>query len=195
MCQGAVRQVTTDVTASVPTRDLVSQEDWKTKELVQLAKLQKKEQELSAEPTTLVGAIQELNLKNDGRMTAAQRRLKHREAAVLDRSGSSVEFIDEVKGDPERERREKPVVKLTPPVVHSVVTSPVDAPRQAVALLPAVVQAADAQVDVPDEDRDRDDPDKDRIIVQRLRVKLEMDALAKYKADHVIKRENWRRRR
>ena len=47
VCQGAVRQATTlqrsmnqVVTASVPTRDLVSQgkEDWKKKELVQLAK-------------------------------------------------------------------------------------------------------------------------------------------------------------
>ncbi len=106
-----------------------------------------------------------------------------------------MEFIVEVKGDPERERREKPVVKLTPPVVHSVATPPVAEPRQAVALLPAVVLAADAQVDVPDEDRDRDDPDKDRIIVQRLRVKLEMDRLTEYEADHIIKRENRRRRR
>ena len=100
------------------------------------------------EPTTLEGAIQELNLKNDGRLKAAQRRLKHKGTAVLDRSDSSVEFIVEVKGDPKKERREKPVVRLTPPVVSSVATPPVAEPRQAVALLPAVVQAADAQVDV-----------------------------------------------
>ncbi len=144
------------------TRDLVSREDCKKKELVERAKLQRKEQELLAEPTTLVGAIQELNLKNDGRLTATQRRLKHRGVAVLDRSDSSVEFIVEVKGDPEKERREKPVVKLTPPVVHSVATPPVTAPRQAAALLPAVVQAADAQGDVLDKDGDSDDPDKEQ---------------------------------
>ena len=78
--------------------------------------------------------------------------------------------------------------------MHSVTAPPVAELRQAVALLPAVVQAADAQVNVLDEVRDRDDPDKDMIIVQRLRVKLEMDRLAKYKADHVIMRENWRQR-
>jgi len=44
-----------------------------------------------------------------------------------------VEFIAEGKGDPERERREKPVVRSTPPVVDSVVTPS--------------VQAADAHVD------------------------------------------------
>ncbi len=107
-----------------------------------------KEQELSAEPTTLVGAIQELNLKNDGRLKAAQQRLKNRGAAALDRSDSLMEFIVEVKGNPEKERREKPVVKMTPPVVDSVATPSVAAPRQAVALPSAVVQAADAQVDV-----------------------------------------------
>jgi len=195
VCQGEVRQVTTAVTASVPTRDLVSREDCRKKELMELAKLQKKEQELLAEPTTLVGAIQELNLKNDGRLTAAQRRLKHRGAAVLDRSDSSVEFIVEVKGDPEKERREKPVVRLTPPVVNSIATPPVAAPRQAVALPSAVVQAADVSVDVLDEDEDSDDPDRDRIIMQRLRVKLEMDRLAKYESEYAAKRENRRRKR
>jgi hypothetical protein len=190
VCQGAVRQATTlpgspilTVTASVPTRNLVSQgkEDWKVKELVQLAKLQKEEQKMIAEPTTLVGAVRTLNRLNDVRPTAAQQRLKHRGAAVLDRSDSSVEFIVEVKGDPEKERREKPVVRLTPPVMVSVVTPPVAAPRQA--------------VDVLDEDGDSDDPDRDRIIMQRLKVKLEMDRLAKYEADYALKRENRRRKR
>jgi len=51
----------------------------------------------------------------------------------LDGSDSAVEFIAEGKGDPERGRREKPVVRLTPPVVDSVVTPS--------------VQAADAHVD------------------------------------------------
>ena len=190
VCQGAVCQVTTAVTANVPTRDLVSREDCEKKELMELAKLQKKKQELLVEPTTLGGAIQELNLKNDGRLKAAQRRLKHRGAAVLDRSDSSVEFIVKAKGDPEKERREKPVVRLTPPVVSSVATPPVAAPRQAVALPSAVVQAADASVDVLDEDGDSDDPDRDRIIVQRLRVKLEMDRLARYESEYAAKREN-----
>jgi len=44
-----------------------------------------------------------------------------------------VEFIAEGKGNPEREGREKPVVRSTPPVVDRVVT-------------PAV-QAAEAHVD------------------------------------------------
>jgi len=74
------------------------------------------------EPTTLVGAVRSLNSLNDGRATAAQQRLKSRRAAILDRSDSSVEFIAEGKGDPERERREKPVVRSTPPVVDSIVT-------------------------------------------------------------------------
>ena len=102
-------------------------------------------------------------------------------AAILDRSDSSVEFIAEAKGNPERERREKPVVRSTPPVVDSVVT-------------PAV-QAAEVHVDVLDEDGDSDDPDKDRIVMQRLKVKLEMDRLAKYEAAYVLKKESRRRRR
>ena len=158
-------------------------------------KLQKEEQKVREEPITLVGAVKALNISNDGRMTTAQQRLKNRGAAVLDRSDSSVEFIVEVKGDPEKERREKPVIRLTPPVVDSVATPPVAAPRQAVALPSAVVQAADAPVDVLDEDGDSDDPDRDRIIMQRLKVKLEMDRLAKYEADYALKRETRRRKR
>jgi len=88
----------------------------------------------------------------------------------LDGSDSAVEFIAEGKGDPERERREKPVVRSTPPVVDSVVT-------------PAV-QAAEVHVDVLD-DGDSDDPDRDRIVMQRLKVKLEMDRLAKYEAAYI----------
>jgi len=110
-------------------------------------------------------------------MTAAQQRLKNRGAAVLDRSDSSVEFVVEVKGNPEKERREKPVVRLTPPVVDSV-----------------AMQVADAHVDVLDEDGDSDDPDRDRIVMQRLKVKLEMDRLAKYEAAYVLKKESRRRR-
>jgi len=100
-----------------------------------------------------------------------------------------------VKGDPERERREKPVIRLTPPMVDKVATPPVAAPRQAAALPSAVVQAADASVDVLDEDGDSDDPDRDRIIVQRLKVKLETERLARYEAEYVLKRENRRRKR
>jgi hypothetical protein len=110
--------------------------------------------------------MRSLNSLNDGRATAAQQKIEEQGAAILDRSDSSVEFIAEGKGNPERERREKPVVRSTPPVVDSVVT-------------PAV-QAAEAHVDVLDEDGDSDDPDRDRIVMQRLRVKLEMDRLTKY---------------
>ena len=57
------------------------------------------------------------------------------------------------------------------------------------------MQAADASVDVLDEDGDSDDPDRDRIIVQRLKVKLETERLARYEAEYVLKRENRRRKR
>jgi len=148
------------VATSVPT------EDWMKKELVELAKLQRIERELSAEPTTLVGAIQELNERNRG-------------TTVLDRSDSSVEFVAEVKGNPERER--KPVVRLTPPVVNKV-SMPV---RQDVK--PAV--------DVLDMGDGSDDPDRDRIILQRIKVQLEMDRLAKFEAEYVLKMENRKRSR
>jgi hypothetical protein len=147
VCQGEVRQA---VTASV----------------------QKEEQKVLAEPTTLIGAVRALNRLNDGKATAAQQRLKNRGTAVLDRSDSSVEFVAEVKGNPEKERREKPVVRLTPPVVEKIVT-------------PAV-QAVDTPVDVLDEEGDSDDPDSDRIILQRLKVKLETERLAKYEAEYVL---------
>ena len=110
--------------------------------------------------------MRSLNSLNDGKVTAAQYKLESRRAAIPDRSDSSVEFIAEAEGNPERERREKPVVRSTPPVVDSVIT-------------PAA-QAAEAHVDVLDEDGDSDDPDRDRIVMQRLKVKLEMDRLAKY---------------
>jgi len=172
ICQGVVRQAVTlpgstiqAVATNVPT------EDWMKKELVELAKLQRIERELSAEPTTLIGAIQELNERNDGRQTSAQQRLKIKGAAALDESDSSVEVIVEVKGDPKKERRGKSVVRMTPPVVDSVV------------------------VDVLEEDGDSDDPDRDRIILQRLKVKLETERLAKYEAEYVLKKESRRRKR
>jgi hypothetical protein len=182
VCQGTVRQVPKlpGSKISVPTRTLINQ-DWKERELVQLAEIQKEEQKVLVEPTTLAGAVRSLNRLNDGRATAAQQRLKSRGAAILDRSDSSVEFIAEIKGNPERERREKPVVRSTPPVMDRVVT-------------PAV-QAAEALVDVLDEDGDSDDPDRDKIVMQRLKVKLEMDRLAKYEAAYVLKMESRRRRR
>jgi len=124
--------------------------------------------------------VRSLNSLNDGRATAAQQKLESRRAAIPDRSDSSVEFIAEAKGNPERERREKPVVRSTPPVVDSVVT-------------PAV-QAAEAHVDVLDEDGDNDDPDRDGIVMQRLKVKLEMDRLAKYEVAYVLKKESRTRR-
>jgi hypothetical protein len=93
-----------------------------------------------------------------------------------------VEFVAKVKGNPERER--KPVVRLTPPVVNKVVM-PV---RQ-------VVEPADTPVDVLDMGDGSDDPDRDRIILQRIKVQLEMDRLAKYEAEYVLKMENRRRMR
>ena len=101
-----------------------------------------------------------------------------------------MEFIVEVKGDPEKKRREKPVVRPTPPVMSDVSTTLVATPRQAVALPSAIVQAADALVDVLEDDGDSDNPDRDRIIMQRVRVKLEMDRLAKYESEYAAKREN-----
>jgi len=69
-----------------------------------------------------------------------------------------------VKGNPERER--KPVVMLTPPVVEKIVRLPVD---------------------VLDEEGDSDDPDRDRIVLQGLKVKLEVDRLVKYEEAYVLK--------
>ena len=69
-----------------------------------------------------------------------------------------------VKGNPERER--KPVVMLTPPVVEKIVRLPVD---------------------VLDEEGDNDDPDRDRIVLQGLKVKLEVDRLVKYEEAYVLK--------
>jgi len=50
-------------------------------------------------------------------------------------------------------------------------------------------------VDVLEEDGDSDDPDRDRIILQRLKVKLETERLAKYEAEYVLKKESRRRKR
>ena len=72
-----------------------------------------------------------------------------------------------VKGNPERER--KPVVMLTPPVMEKIVRLPVD---------------------VLDEEGDNDDPDRDRIVLQRLKVKLEVDWLIKYEEAYVFKMES-----
>jgi len=100
-----------------------------------------------------------------------------------------VEFVAEVKGNPERER--KPVVRLTPPVVNEVVM-PV---RQVVEPVRQVAEPADTPVDVLDMGDGSDDPDRDRIILQRIKVQLEMDRLAKYEAEYVLKMENRRRMR
>jgi len=68
------------------------------------ASVQKEEQKVLAEPTTLMGAVRALNRLNDGKATAAQQRLKNRGTAVLDRSDSSVEFVAEVKPGEGEER-------------------------------------------------------------------------------------------
>ncbi len=75
---------------------------------------------------------------------------------------------------------------MTPPVVDIVATPLIAAPRQAAVLLSAVVRAADALVDVLDEDGDSDDLDRDRIVVQRPRVRLEIERLAWYEVEYVI---------
>jgi hypothetical protein len=72
-----------------------------------------------------------------------------------------------VKGNPERER--KPVVMLTPPVVEKIVRLPVD---------------------VLDEEGDNEDPDRDRIVLQRLKVELEVDRLVKYEEAYALKMES-----
>jgi len=56
------------------------------------------------------------------------------------------------------------------------------------------VQAAEVHVDALDEDGDSDDPDRDRIVMQRLKVKLEMDRLTRYEAAYVLKKESRTRR-
>ena len=58
---------------------------------------------------------------------------------------------------------------LTPPVVEKIVRLPVD---------------------VLDEEGDNDDPDRDRIVLQRLKVKLEVDRLVKYEEAYVLKMES-----
>jgi len=118
------------------------------------ANVQKEEQKMLAEPTTIVGAVKVHNKLNDGKVMAAQQRLRNKGTTVLDRSDSSVEFVAEVKENPERER--KPVIRLTPPVMDEVVTPG--------------VQAVSTPVDVLDEEGDSDDPDRDRIVLQRLKA-------------------------
>jgi len=131
------------------------------------ANVQTEEQKVLSEPTTLVGMVKIHNKLNDGKVTAVQQRLRNRGTKVLDRSNSSMEFVAKVKGNPERER--KPVVMLTPPVVEKIVRLPVD---------------------VLDEEGDNDDPDRDRIVLQRLKVKLEVDRLVKYEEAYVLKMES-----
>jgi len=160
------------------------------------ASVQKEEKKVVTEPTTLAGAVRALNRLNDGKVTAAQQRLRSKGATVLDRSDSSVEIVAEVKGNPERER--KPVVRMTPPVADEIVI-PVrqvfEPVRQVVEPVRQVVEPADTPVDVLDMGDGSDDPDRDKIILQRMKVQLEMDRLAKYEAEYVLKMENRRRMR
>jgi hypothetical protein len=167
------------------------------------ASVQKEEQKVVAEPTTLAGAVRAHNKLNDGKVTAAQQRLRNRGTTVLDRSDSSVEFVAEVKGNPERER--KPVVRLTPPVVNEVVMpvrqvfepvrQVVEPVRQVSEPVRQVIEPVDKPMDVLDMGDGSDDPDRDKIILQRIKVQLEMDRLAKYEAEYMLKMENRRRMR
>ena len=49
------------------------------------ANVQKEEQKMLAEPTTIVGAVKVHNKLNDGKVMAAQQRLRNKGTAVLDR--------------------------------------------------------------------------------------------------------------
>jgi hypothetical protein len=194
VCQGIVRQAMTTprprIQAVTITPTTVPKEDWVKKELMELARLQRLEREMYAEPTTLIGAIQELNERNRG-------------TAVLNRSDSSVEFVCEVKGNPERER--KPVVRLTPPMVNEIVR-PAQQVQETVRQVVKPVQqdfepvrrvlgSADRPVDVLDMGDGSDDPDRDRIILQRIKIQLEKDRLAKFEEEYALKMENkWRMR-
>jgi len=185
------------------------------------ANVQKEEKKVVTEPTTLAGAVKTLNALNDGKVTTAQQRLRDKETKVLDRNDSYLEFVAEVEGNPERER--KPVVRLTPPVVNEVVMpvqqvlepvrqgyepvrqvlEPADKPMDVLdtgdgsddpdrdRLTPPVVEKiVRLPVDVLDEEDDNDDPDRDRIVLQRLKVKLEVDWLIKYEEAYVFKMES-----
>jgi len=167
------------------------------------ANVQKEEKKVVAEPTTLAGAVRALNALNDGKVTTAQQRLRDKGTKVLDRSDSSVEFVAEVKGNPERER--KPVVKLTPPVVNEVVVpvqqvlenvrQVVEPVRQVYEPVRQVLEPAGRPADVLDMGDGSDDPDRDRIIIQRIKIQLEMDRLAKFEDEYALKMENKRRMR
>jgi len=160
------------------------------------AKVQKEEKKVVNEPTTLAGAVRAHNKLNDGKVTTAQQRLRDKETKVLDLSDSSVEIVAEVKGNPERER--KPVVRLTPPVVNEVVIpvrQVVEPVRQVSESVRHVIEPVVKPMDVLDMGDGSDDPDRDKIILQRIKVQLEMDRLAKYEAEYVLKMENRRRMR
>ena len=58
-----------------------------------------------------------------------------------------------------------------------------------------VLEPADKPVDVLDMGDGSDDPDRDRIILQRIKIQLEMDRLAKFEAEYALKMENRRRMR
>jgi hypothetical protein len=167
------------------------------------ANVQKEEKKIVAEPTTLAGAVRALNTLNDGKVTTAQQRLRDKETKVLDRSDSSVEFVAEVKGNPERER--KPVVKLTPLVVNEDVVPAqqvldnvrrvVEPVRQDHEPVRQVLVPAGRPADVLDMGDGSDDPDRDKIILQRVKIQLEMDRLAKLEDEYALKMENRRRMR
>jgi len=58
-----------------------------------------------------------------------------------------------------------------------------------------VLEPADKPVDVLDMGDGNDNPDRDRIILQRIKIQLEMDRLAKFEAEYALKMENRRRMR
>ncbi len=109
------RQVT------IPSGELARLKMVQEREFAKLKAEQEKKMDQRKEPTSLVGAVRELNSRNSvdrtGRTsTGAQQRLRLRERS---RSGSSVRFLEEKKsGNPEREReRGKSVARTAPPQV------------------------------------------------------------------------------
>ena len=52
-----------------------------------------------------------------------------------------------------------------------------------------VLEPADKPVDVLDMGDGSDNPDRDRIILQRIKIQLEMDQLAKFEAEYTLKME------
>jgi hypothetical protein len=87
---------------------------------------------------------------------------------------------------------------VTPPVVNEVVVpvqQVLEPVRQVYEPVRRVLESADRPVDVLDMGDGSDDPDRDKIILQRIKIQLEIDRLAKFEEEYALKMENkWRMR-